>query len=140
MIPLNNETKWILAQTPVSCHGIATRLRKQGHSIEETPEAEQAAGIHWMLGLYEQHGLAWREKGHQALAEQASTPRAEAPPAEQYPWEEDDEMYQAAVELLKEVSVTTSVLQRRLRIGYNRAARIVEAMQHNGILPAPDAA
>jgi len=56
MFNLDGETRWILAQTPQTCHGIATRLRKIGYVVAETPEEEQAVSIHWMLKMYEQYG------------------------------------------------------------------------------------
>jgi S-DNA-T family DNA segregation ATPase FtsK/SpoIIIE len=33
---------------------------------------------------------------------------------------------------------STSTLQRRLRLGYGRAARILDMMQHEGIIGPPD--
>ena len=48
---------------------------------------------------------------------------------------EKDELYQNAVELVKnEGKASTSFLQRKLQIGYNRAARIIDMMEHNGIV------
>jgi S-DNA-T family DNA segregation ATPase FtsK/SpoIIIE len=48
---------------------------------------------------------------------------------------DDEALYQQALEVLK-VSrrASTSMLQRRLRIGYNRAARIMEIMEEKGIV------
>ncbi|MBC8072242.1 MAG: hypothetical protein IAG13_28230, partial [Deltaproteobacteria bacterium] len=46
-----------------------------------------------------------------------------------------DEMYDRAVEIVAEAQkVSTSMLQRRLGIGYNRAAKIVEAMEERGVI------
>ena len=46
-----------------------------------------------------------------------------------------DEFYEKAVEIVKtEKKASTSYLQRKLQIGYNRAARIVEQMENNGIV------
>ena len=33
---------------------------------------------------------------------------------------------------------STSLLQRRLRLGYGRAARLLDMMQRDGIISAPD--
>ena len=33
---------------------------------------------------------------------------------------------------------STSLLQRRLRIGYGRAARLLDIMEHEGIIGPPD--
>ena len=46
-----------------------------------------------------------------------------------------DELYQAAVEIIKtEGKASTSFLQRKLQIGYNRAARIIDMMENEGIV------
>jgi S-DNA-T family DNA segregation ATPase FtsK/SpoIIIE len=47
----------------------------------------------------------------------------------------DEELYSKALEVLKSSRrASTSMLQRRLRIGYNRAARIMEMMEEKGIV------
>ena len=44
-----------------------------------------------------------------------------------------DELYNAALEIIKsEGKASTSFLQRKLQIGYNRAARIIDMMEANG--------
>lgn len=49
--------------------------------------------------------------------------------------EPEDEFYDQAVALVrKQQSASVSMLQRRFRIGYNRAARIVDAMEAKGIV------
>jgi S-DNA-T family DNA segregation ATPase FtsK/SpoIIIE len=46
-----------------------------------------------------------------------------------------DPLYDRAVEIVAEAQkVSTSMLQRRLGIGYNRSARIVEAMEERGVI------
>ncbi|MEW6184944.1 MAG: DNA translocase FtsK 4TM domain-containing protein [Thermodesulfobacteriota bacterium] len=46
-----------------------------------------------------------------------------------------DEKYQAALQIVKETrQVSISMIQRKLRIGYNRAARLVEIMEREGIV------
>ncbi len=52
--------------------------------------------------------------------------------------EGEDEHYAAAVELVRETRrASISLVQRQFRIGYNRAANIMEAMQRAGIVSAP---
>lgn len=49
--------------------------------------------------------------------------------------EPEDEFYQQAVDLVRrQQSASVSMLQRRFRIGYNRAARIVDAMEARGVV------
>ena len=46
-----------------------------------------------------------------------------------------DELYQAALEIIRsEGKASTSFLQRKLQIGYNRAARIIDMMEVDGIV------
>ena len=46
-----------------------------------------------------------------------------------------DELYESAVELIKsEGKASTSFLQRKLQIGYNRAARIIDIMESRGVV------
>ena len=48
---------------------------------------------------------------------------------------EKDELYNKAVDIIKsEGKASTSFLQRKLQIGYNRAARIMETMEKEGIV------
>jgi hypothetical protein len=47
----------------------------------------------------------------------------------------NDELYGAAVKLVAESrAASASMLQRRLKIGYNRAANLVEKMEENGVV------
>ena len=46
-----------------------------------------------------------------------------------------DELYQSALQIIKaEGKASTSFLQRKLQIGYNRAARIIDMMEENGVV------
>lgn len=50
----------------------------------------------------------------------------------------DDELYDQALQVVFETkSPSASMLQRRLRVGYNRAARMIERMEREGIVSAP---
>ena len=49
--------------------------------------------------------------------------------------ESDDELYHKAVQIIKtEKKASTSFLQRKLQIGYNRAARMIDQMEEAGIV------
>jgi len=53
--------------------------------------------------------------------------------------EDIDERYDDAVALVAEArQASISMIQRRLRIGYNRAARIIEKMEQEGIVGPSD--
>ncbi len=59
---------------------------------------------------------------------------AEAPPDN-----EGDDLYNQAVRIAVEARyISTSYLQRKLKIGYNRSARIIEQMEENGIIGPSD--
>lgn len=52
--------------------------------------------------------------------------------------ETSDELYNEAVNIIKDTKKTSiSFLQRKLKIGYNRAANLIEAMEAKGILSEP---
>jgi len=69
-----------------------------------------------------------------------------APPAEEEESAEDepisdeqDPMYEEALRVVLEMGkASTSTLQRRLRLGYGRAARILDMMHRDGIIGPPD--
>ncbi len=53
--------------------------------------------------------------------------------------DENDELFEDAVRLVLEFGkASTSLLQRRLRIGYGRAAHLIDLMEKDGIVGAPD--
>ncbi|HAX41636.1 MAG TPA: DNA translocase FtsK [Bryobacteraceae bacterium] len=65
-------------------------------------------------------------------------PSDEDEPAEEFDGDEDP-MYRDAVKVVLEMGkASTSILQRRLRLGYGRAARILDMMQRDGVIGPPD--
>ncbi|MDN4607409.1 DNA translocase FtsK [Sporosarcina highlanderae] len=55
------------------------------------------------------------------------------------PHEETDELYDDAVQLVLEMqTASVSMLQRRFRVGYSRAARIVDQMEMRGVVGPPE--
>jgi DNA segregation ATPase FtsK/SpoIIIE, S-DNA-T family len=85
----------------------------------------------------------WRAQAkaiyNEALLE---TPKEDAPAAEPGEPAEDgynDQLYEEAVRIVCEVGrASTSTLQRRLRIGYGRAARLIDLMEKDGIVGPAD--
>jgi S-DNA-T family DNA segregation ATPase FtsK/SpoIIIE len=60
-------------------------------------------------------------------------------PGEEELEEETDEKYQEAIDLVRRTGqASISMIQRRLRVGYNRAARMVERMEQEGIISSAD--
>jgi S-DNA-T family DNA segregation ATPase FtsK/SpoIIIE len=58
---------------------------------------------------------------------------------ESLPEGDGDDLYNQAVRIAAEARyISTSYLQRKLKIGYNRAARIIEQMEENGIIGPSD--
>jgi S-DNA-T family DNA segregation ATPase FtsK/SpoIIIE len=55
--------------------------------------------------------------------------------------DDDDELFQEAIELVKRSGhASASFLQRHLKVGYNRAARMIETMETRGIVGPADGA
>jgi S-DNA-T family DNA segregation ATPase FtsK/SpoIIIE len=75
----------------------------------------------------------WREQAQAKYQEEL----LEAPKDED--GEADDDLYQDAVRVVCEMGrASTSTLQRRLRIGYGRAAHLIDLMEKDGIVGPPD--
>jgi S-DNA-T family DNA segregation ATPase FtsK/SpoIIIE len=61
--------------------------------------------------------------------------------ADEDPKGSGDELYDRAIAIvLKDRKVSTSYIQRRLQIGYNRAADLIERMEQDGIISPPNGA
>ncbi len=66
-------------------------------------------------------------------------PESDGEPADDEPMGEQDPMYEEALRVVLEMGkASTSTLQRRLRLGYGRAARILDMMHRDGIIGPPD--
>ena len=66
-------------------------------------------------------------------------PSVDEPETEDVPAGGQDPLYEDAVRIVLEMGkASTSTLQRRLRLGYGRAARILDTMQRDGIIGPPD--
>ena len=53
--------------------------------------------------------------------------------------DEDEELISKSIELIKSTNkASTSFLQRNFQIGYNKAARIMEALEQRGVVSPPN--
>jgi len=76
-----------------------------------------------------------KQQGHQPVFETAIKEKIESKAADLPDMEEDDGMLEAAVEIIRQTKrASTSSLQRRLKIGYTRAARIMDILEEKGIV------
>jgi DNA segregation ATPase FtsK/SpoIIIE, S-DNA-T family len=85
----------------------------------------------------------WRGQGkavyNERLLEAPREEGATGPDGEPGGEEVDDALYQDAVRIVCEAGrASTSTLQRRLRVGYGRAARLIDIMEKDGIVGPPD--
>ena len=104
-------------------------IRLQGVYVSD-PEIEAVVGF-WSDGRF---GDLVPEK-HDDLLRAAEQELAEAEAAA----EDDDPILTKAIDLARELShVSTSLLQRRLRIGYPRAARVMDELESRGIVGPSD--
>ncbi|BCR23998.1 DNA translocase FtsK [Aquipseudomonas alcaligenes] len=54
--------------------------------------------------------------------------------------EHPEKTHQAAIDIfIKEQTVSISLLQRRMKIGYSIALRIMAKLEHSGVVTEPDA-
>jgi S-DNA-T family DNA segregation ATPase FtsK/SpoIIIE len=135
----------------------AERLLGRGDMLFQSPDASAPVR---MQGAYvsevELTRLIMHWKGQAApVAErppartEIAEPLPEGEPLKQAPLWEDmasdndgDPLYEEAVKTVREMRrASTSLLQRRMRIGYTRAARLMDRLEENGIIgPAKEGA
>jgi S-DNA-T family DNA segregation ATPase FtsK/SpoIIIE len=78
----------------------------------------------------------WKKQGRPVYDQSILEVKEEAPEAESDGY---DEMYDQAVALVAESrQASISMIQRRLRVGYNRAARMIEKMEEEGVVGPAD--
>ncbi len=105
--------------------GTAKLQRIHGAFVSDA-EIERITG-HWRAQKLLEDPL----RGRIDLREEGETP--------QIAEEELDEKYEEAVQMVVETrQASISMLQRRLRVGYNRAARMIEVMEQQGIVSPSD--
>lgn len=121
----------------------AERLLGRGDMLFVPPESYRMIRLH---GAYvseteiEKVVRFWRRQGRPLYTQEAFENLLKKAEIKEVPDEEvDDPLYEKAVQIVLSSGRTSiSYLQRSLRIGYNRAARLIEAMEINGILSPPD--
>jgi S-DNA-T family DNA segregation ATPase FtsK/SpoIIIE len=75
------------------------------------------------------------EQGHQPAFEHEVKDKIEGKTADLPEMQESDDLMEQAVEIIRQTKrASTSSLQRRLRIGYTRAARIMDILEEQGII------
>ncbi len=129
----------------------AERLLGRGDMLYQSPEAPSAARLQGVfVSDTEIHKLVdfWRMQNTQAQAPTPGGPVdavASNVPLKQTPLFEDmarveqgDPLYSEAVDLVRrEGRASVSMLQRRMRIGYTRAARLIDQMEEKKIVGQP---
>ena len=118
----------------------AERLLGAGDMLYLAPDAAKPARVQ---GSFIPDGdlvdivTFWRKQQPHANFE---TEWAEFPAGDQQD-EDVDPLREQAVEIVKrQGSASASMLQRRLRIGYNRAARLIESLEEEGLIGPADGA
>jgi S-DNA-T family DNA segregation ATPase FtsK/SpoIIIE len=82
-----------------------------------------------------------KAQGKPVYDENILKPREDEAPAAGEEDELSDELYDEAIRIVSEMKqVSISMLQRKMRIGYNRAARMIERMERDGVVGAADGA
>jgi len=80
----------------------------------------------------------WKKQGEPSYLEDITTDNSNSGGGSMNPNEKDELYDQALALVMKERKVSTSYLQRYFKIGYNRAATIVEQLEKNGVVGAPN--
>lgn len=64
---LDDTHKFILGRPNFVTGPMCHRLRELGHDIPARMEDEQAYALHWMLGMYAEHGADWNKRANDYL-------------------------------------------------------------------------
>jgi len=126
-------------------HNGAETLLGNGDMLFHPPTSSQMVRIHGALISEDEIRRVVDHLKAQAkpVYDESILASAEEPQAdgEDVGEEDQDELYDVAVQLVAEMGqASTSMVQRKLRIGYNRAARLIERMEKEGIVGPADGA
>ena len=81
---------------------------------------------------------AWRKQGepefHEELLEEVESEQDSAASAEEFHRDEDPLLEEAIALVAQMGTASTSMLQRRLRLGYTRAGRLIDMLERRGII------
>ncbi len=81
----------------------------------------------------------WREQGTPAFDPAFSDTKLKSSAASKDEGGEEDELYTEAVMwVVRAKQASTSLLQRRLKVGYSRAARLLDMMEEKGVVGPPE--
>jgi S-DNA-T family DNA segregation ATPase FtsK/SpoIIIE len=109
-------------------HGVDL-LRLHSSFVEETEIEGVIAKLETIPQQFDENAVDFLENGGEEYEDTSNTS------ANFTSGTSDDPMYQQALEIVMESGqASASMLQRRLRVGYNRAANIVEEMERNGVV------
>ncbi len=116
----------------------AERLLGRGDMLYSPAGSSELVRVHGCFVSTREVGRVvrfWRDQG--GAEEDAEVPQA---PAEELSDDQvEDELYSDAVRLvIRHNQGSASLLQRRLKIGYARAGRLIDIMERNGVVGPPD--
>lgn len=122
----------------------AERLLGMGDMLFLPPGTASLQRIHGAYVSEKEIGRVvefWRQQGEPQYDSRVVEPSDEEEDLEDSADMSDaDEKYREAVRIVKETGqASISMLQRRLRVGYNRSARMIEQMERDGIVTPVDA-
>lgn len=127
----------------------AERLLGRGDMLYQAPEAPAPVRlqgvfvsdteIHRLVEFWQAQGGAAAAPGGAVDAPAPNAPVRQLPIWEQEALEKGDPLYNEALDLLRrEGRASVSMLQRKLRIGYTRAARLIDQLEEKKIIGAPE--
>jgi len=118
----------------------AERLLGQGDMLFIPPGTSSLTRLHGAYVSDDEIKRAvefWSSQGEPEYDEEIVKPQAEE--AEEVDVSDVDDKYEAALQIVVQTrQASVSMLQRKLKIGYNRAARIIDQMETEGIVGPSD--